>query len=114
MDSASAPDFAPGFAPEFARESPGVTTPSEITILSASSTDISSSIISRRGRNTRYPEVGFGVVGTNIVTTSSSILVFNSEEPVPVKKTDAPNSFTWVFYEQHLSKRFATGAKDRH
>ena len=42
-------------------------TPNEMTILNASSTDISSSIASFSGISIKNPDVGFGVVGTKIV-----------------------------------------------
>ena len=63
----------------------GVTSPAEITNLAASSTDMSKKTISFSGKNSKKPEVGFGVVGKkmlykslfspNLVVTSPFVLV---------------------------------------
>src|SRR5512143_1101541 len=50
-----------------------MTTPSETTILSASSTDILSSTTSSRGTNTRKPPAAFAEFGTNTATTSRPV-----------------------------------------
>jgi hypothetical protein len=47
-----------------------------MTSFAASSIDMSSSTMSSRGKNSRKPEVGFGVVGTKTETISPSTRVF--------------------------------------
>jgi hypothetical protein len=59
------------------RRSGGVTIPPEITIFMPSSTVIDRMTSSRRGKNRRYPDVGFGVVGRKTLTTSSSVELEN-------------------------------------
>src|SRR5690606_35983690 len=56
----------------------GTTTPSETTIFSASSIVISSSTTSSRGTNRMKPDVGFGVVGTKTVSTTSPVFSWTS------------------------------------
>ena len=51
----------------------GVTMPPETTILMPSSTDISRWRTALRGRNSRKPEVGFGVVGRKMLTDASGV-----------------------------------------
>ena len=56
----------------------GATIPPETTILMPSSTVMLRVTNSRRGTNNRYPEVGFGVVGRNTLTTSSEVRLWIS------------------------------------
>src|SRR5215472_8468450 len=56
----------------------GTTTPREMIILRASSTLISSSIMSSWGTINRKPEVGLGVVGTNTLTMCPGIFALTS------------------------------------
>src|SRR5690606_817144 len=71
--SCAAPGTACGSGCHF-----GTTTPSETIIFSASSIDMSSSTTSSRGTNRMKPDVGFGVVGTNTVSTTSPVLSWTS------------------------------------
>jgi putative hemolysin len=67
----------------------GVTMPPEITILMASSTVMLSGIMSLLGTNNRKPEVGLGVVGRKMLTTSSSVRFCTSPSVRPVMKAMA-------------------------
>ncbi len=64
----------------------GVTIPPETTSLSASSTLISRKTSSCLGQNSKNPEVGFGVVGTNTLTVSSRVRCCTSPLVLPVTK----------------------------
>ena len=70
----------------------GVTNPAEITNFAASSTDISKKTISFSGKNSKKPEVGFGVVGKKILCRSlfSPNLLFTS--PFFFVETDGESS----------------------
>src|SRR6476646_1229959 len=65
---------------------PGGATPIEMTYLSASSTLMSSSITSLRATTTKYPLVGFGVVGTYTLRCSPCRWRATSPPGVPVRK----------------------------
>ena len=62
----------------------GTTTPSETIILKASSTSMSISITSSFGIIMIKPEVGLGVVGTNVQTTSEPVFFCTSPRFVDV------------------------------
>ncbi|CAI8320719.1 MAG: Uncharacterised protein [SAR116 cluster bacterium MED-G04] len=68
----------------FALGSSGVTIPPETTIFTASSTPISRVIASSLRKNSRNPEVGFGVVGTNTLIRFSDDMFCTSPLVVPV------------------------------
>jgi hypothetical protein len=60
----------------------GYTSPAEMTSLAASSTFISRMMTSDRGKNSRKPEVGLGVVGRKTVAISASPGSFAAISPL--------------------------------
>ena len=60
--------------------------PPDITIFTPCSTDILSKVQSLRGKKSKNPEVGFGVVGIKTLTISSSEMFFISPRVGPVIK----------------------------
>ena len=60
--------------------------PTEMTIFKPSSTEIANGVTSLRGMNSKNPEVGFGVVGTKMLTKSSPEAFFISAVGEPVIK----------------------------
>ena len=78
--------------------SAGVTNPAEITSLAASSTDMSRKIISFSGRNNKNPDVGFGVVGKNILYSSLSLPILFSTSPFVFVDTNATAQIPFLGY----------------
>ena len=83
----------------------GVTMPPETTSFSPSSIGILRRMMSCAGTNSRNPEVGFGVVGTNTLITSSARLLLHFALAGAGDEAERPDALARILDQHALAER---------